>query len=214
MKTCPNCQFLNENDNAICVHCEHPFAQNVPKIAKQQSPITSPQPQATFPATNQPQKTKNTKFLTFAICFVVLIVTAAGFIFFGNREENNDTTTLSQSSSLNTTNTTQSIENTNTTINSTGSTENDDYIFPSDKEYLSYDILSNYTEDEIGFLCNEMYARHGYIFTKEKYQTYFNAKSWYTPRHSSMEYVVTLFNKIEEANLQIIADYREDMGWQ
>ena len=28
---------------------------------------------------------------------------------------------------------------------------------------------------------NEIYARHGYIFTTEPYKSYFNSKSWYTP---------------------------------
>lgn len=90
----------------------------------------------------------------------------------------------------------------------------DSYIFPSDTTYLTYDILSNYSRTEIRYITNEMYARHGKIFTQEPYKSYFASKSWYHGTDTSMEVVRARFNYIEAENLETIADYERMKGWR
>ena len=90
----------------------------------------------------------------------------------------------------------------------------DSYIFPSDTAYLTYDILSNYSRAEIRYITNEMYARHGKIFTQEPYKSYFASKSWYYGTDTSMEVVRARFNDIEAENLETIADYERMKGWR
>lgn len=207
MKTCPNCRYLNNDDNIICVQCNEPFRQNVPKGGRveqqpsQPEPPVAPTPKPTpnptpiqKPTPAPTPKPKKFSFSKIVIGAVVLVV-AFGVVFsfaLGSKNDEVDGFEI-------------------TRVTDVGDNM---YIFPTDEELLTYNILSRYTEEEIGYICNEMYARHGYIFNKEKYKTYFENKSWYWPLYNSMEYVVTLFNDCECTNLQIIADYRIDMGWQ
>ncbi|MGN1442675.1 MAG: YARHG domain-containing protein [Acutalibacteraceae bacterium] len=90
----------------------------------------------------------------------------------------------------------------------------DSYLFPSDTTYLTYDILSNYSREEIRYITNEMYARHGKIYTQEPYKSYFASKSWYHGTDTSMEVVRARFNDIEAENLETIADYERMKGWR
>ena len=48
---------------------------------------------------------------------------------------------------------------------------------------------------------NEILARHGYPFQKEKYQTYFGEKSWYT---IDPDFDYNSLNSIEMANVETI----------
>lgn len=86
-----------------------------------------------------------------------------------------------------------------------------EYIFPhSDKEYLTDADVEKLTEEELGFARNEIIARHGRIFTDEKYKPYFEEKSWYKgtvePEVFDADYENQL-NEIEKANVEIIKKY-------
>lgn len=89
-----------------------------------------------------------------------------------------------------------------------------EYLFPSDTTYLTSDILSHYTREQILYITNEMYARHGYIFKVERFRTYFSSKSWYYGTETSMDVVVKRFNSVENANLDTIVAYEKAMGWR
>lgn len=39
--------------------------------------------------------------------------------------------------------------------------------------------LNAYSDSQLAYIRNEIFARHGYIFTNEKYKEYFENKSWY-----------------------------------
>ena len=57
-----------------------------------------------------------------------------------------------------------------------------DYILPySASTYLSASDLSQFNKSTLALMRNEIYARHGYVFTVEPFKSYFNSKSWYTP---------------------------------
>lgn len=92
--------------------------------------------------------------------------------------------------------------------------DSDEYLFESDKRYITESYLDGCTKEEVRLILNEMYARHGYIFKSEEYYNYFMQKSWYHPRYDNQEEAQRLFNKYEEENRLAIIDYEESMGWR
>ncbi|MDU4862344.1 MAG: YARHG domain-containing protein [Terrisporobacter othiniensis] len=82
--------------------------------------------------------------------------------------------------------------------------ENDQYfIVDSDSRYLTETELSAYTDEELSFIRNEIFARYGYVFKKDKYINYFSEKSWYTP-DSSFQGNEEDFNDYEIKNIELI----------
>lgn len=69
--------------------------------------------------------------------------------------------------------------------------------------YLTEEELEQYSDEELGYIRNEIFARYGYIFEKEKYRDYFYSKSWYTP-DPSFEGNEEDFNEYELANIELI----------
>ncbi len=58
--------------------------------------------------------------------------------------------------------------------------------------------LSN---EYLGFLRNEIFARHGRVFTTEKYKIFFNSQAWYRPDNFYSENKLTA---IDKANVKLI----------
>jgi len=113
-------------------------------------------------------------------------------------------------------NTEKKSENTSTSANSTEVPEisfdsNNEYIFPSDRIKLTKEQLDGLTQDEVALLRNEIYARHGYVFSREKYKTYFAKKSWYKPNENFDE---SMFNSVEKENKDFIVKYETEKGWR
>ena len=86
-----------------------------------------------------------------------------------------------------------------------------DYLFPSDMAFITEADLYGKSQYEVDLILNEIYARHGYVFKNEKFRTYFNAKSWYTP---NLDYNDTMLNKIERANIEFIVEFEKKKGWR
>lgn len=85
---------------------------------------------------------------------------------------------------------------------------NGSFVFwNSDCAYLTQSQVASLTNYELGIARNEIYARHGYIFSTEKYKTYFNAQSWYSPITKN----VTL-NNIETYNVSLIKAEEDRRG--
>ena len=84
--------------------------------------------------------------------------------------------------------------------------KNYDYIIPdSNIRYLSRAELSGYSIDELSYIRNEIFARHGYVFSMAKYANYFSSKSWYVPNYSyNGNYSV--LNNIEVSNIELLRD--------
>lgn len=87
----------------------------------------------------------------------------------------------------------------------------DGYLWPTDRYYISTSDLANYTQDEVAAIRNEIYARHGYVFKTDKWSSYFNARSWYTPNYNYSE---SLLTDVERANIDTIVKYEKSMGWK
>lgn len=61
--------------------------------------------------------------------------------------------------------------------------------------------LSGCDKELLGYIRNEILARHGYPFTKEKYQEYFGGKNWY---EISEDFSYGDLSAVESANVELI----------
>lgn len=87
----------------------------------------------------------------------------------------------------------------------------DDYILPySSSQYITEADLAGLSEWEIRVARNEIYARHGRIFTSSDLAEYFSQKSWYIPTIPADQFDNSYLNSIEIANLQVITQYEAD----
>ena len=89
-----------------------------------------------------------------------------------------------------------------------------DYLFPSDSRYITEADLAGRSRDEVRLMINEIYARHGYIFSTQSYQNYFASKSWYIPITQSQSDVESWFNSVELANKNFLSNYEKQRGWR
>ena len=80
------------------------------------------------------------------------------------------------------------------------------YLPDSDVRLYTRAELEQYDTETLGFMRNEILARHGYPFKKEMYRNYFESKSWYT-RDEGFEY--GSLNSIEMDNVETIKKIEE-----
>lgn len=59
--------------------------------------------------------------------------------------------------------------------------------FNLDEELITEETLENICDNELSWLRNEIYARRGYIFSNNEYQTYFEQFDWYVPQQSNKD---------------------------
>lgn len=208
MKICEKCGATNSNDLYYCKNCGNSLGE----------PIKEP--------TNNNLKSA----IPVLIASIALIV---GGIFLSqdgfsstknatasvNQQVNSGNVSNSESNNLNDKNNssnsvnrdnTKSVNNSrnysnNNSNNNSSSSYNSGYIIPdSNVRYLSRSELYGYTKEQLAYIRNEIFARHGYVFEKAKYRNYFSAKSWYTPDYSfNYEYDL---NSIEKANVDLIKE--------
>jgi len=83
-----------------------------------------------------------------------------------------------------------------------------DAIFTPDMLYLKARIvqltdadLAGMSKDQLGYLRNEIFARHGHTFKTPKMVKYFNDQEWY---HSNIDDATSLLNKFEKLNTDFI----------
>lgn len=91
--------------------------------------------------------------------------------------------------------------------------ENDEYILPeSNKRELAESELLGLSTEQLRIARNEIYARHGYIFTSEDLYEYFMAKSWYTPSIEKEDFPEDNLSAIEQKNRDLLIDYEMGMA--
>ena len=93
---------------------------------------------------------------------------------------------------------------------STADISSADYIFPSDRQYITESDMAGWDQKTALLARNEIFARHGYVFQTQEIQNYFAAKSWYTPNSS---YDGSDLSDVEKANVYTISAYEQKMGW-
>ena len=68
------------------------------------------------------------------------------------------------------------------------------------------DILKTFSKQKLGYIRNTLFAKKGYIFTKNlEYANYFSKKSWYQGRYNTDN----LLNKEEQKFVEIIQKYEK-----
>ena len=60
---------------------------------------------------------------------------------------------------------------------STADISSADYIFPSDRQYITESDMAGWDQKTALLARNEIFARHGYVFQTQEIQNYFAAKS-------------------------------------
>ncbi|MDD2647259.1 MAG: YARHG domain-containing protein [Eubacteriales bacterium] len=89
------------------------------------------------------------------------------------------------------------------------------YIVPdSDTRELTYEELWEWNYESLGFIFNEIFARHGYNFiVGGKYYNYFTSRPWYTPNANSdnSKACYPKLNATEWYNEALIKEVRADM---
>ena len=98
------------------------------------------------------------------------------------------------------------IDTGNGTGDSSGSSSSTAYddsymMYDVDSRYVSADELSGWSSEDLAKLRNEIFARHGRIFTTQKWIDYFATKTWYVPRYDNVD---SMLNDYEWANLDVI----------
>ena len=78
-------------------------------------------------------------------------------------------------------------------------------LYPTDLVYIDEEVFKDYPPLLLHLLKNEIYARHGYIFSDQDLDNYFRGLIWYTPQKAAAEFDVRIFNEIEVHNLDILA---------
>lgn len=85
---------------------------------------------------------------------------------------------------------------------------NDFELLPnSNTQYLTEADLAALTWEELCFARNEIFARHGRIFTTYEIARYFEQKTWYQGIIAPEDFREDALNSIERANVQYIMDY-------
>lgn len=88
------------------------------------------------------------------------------------------------------------------------------YIFSnSSSAYLSKSDVSALSDNNLTLALNEIYARRGRIFKDSALSSYFNSKSWYTPKYTQEEFDKNVtFNDYEQKNLQLMINEQKKRG--
>lgn len=79
------------------------------------------------------------------------------------------------------------------------------YILPdSNSRVLSEAELEGLSERELMLARNEIFARHGFIFTTQWIQGYFLTQGWYRGTTPASQFDSSVFNSYERANVDLI----------
>lgn len=71
---------------------------------------------------------------------------------------------------------------------------------------ISEELLWQLTSDELSYIRNGYYAKHGYIFSKKKYSEYFSQYTWYKAKSKNVENSLT---KLDKENVAKILEYEK-----
>lgn len=83
-----------------------------------------------------------------------------------------------------------------------------EYLLPQSnvRKLVSAD-LDHLTHEELCFARNEIYARHGWIFSIREIADYFAGKSWYYGTTLPADFDIRVLSDIEQYNISVIMDY-------
>ena len=76
------------------------------------------------------------------------------------------------------------------------------------EEYLSFEVSAHLSVEDVQYMRNEIYARHGYQFKSKKWQERFAQESWYKATEEDVEH---LLSPLEKRNAQFLLNYQETL---
>lgn len=89
------------------------------------------------------------------------------------------------------------------------------YIIPdSNTRHLTKEELWEWSYESLGFILNEIFARHGYHFEAgKKYYNYFGKRPWYTPNADpdNQRACYSQLSSLEWSNERLVKDVRAEM---
>lgn len=188
---CQNCKAKLNKDSIYCPECGTKVISDMESKKPEKSIDSTVDNSSIDNSKRKTSKSRYTILISSALCLIVII---SILMTNNNRSEKNIA---------------KSVEKEVTTKED--KIPNNEYIFPkSDIEYLSDNEIENFSTDELALARNEIIARHGRIFTDEKYKSYFESKNWYEgtvePEVFDASYEKEL-NDIEKANIELIKKY-------
>ena len=93
--------------------------------------------------------------------------------------------------------------------------DGDQYLFPNSSYiYLKQEDLWNLTPESLRIAKNEIFARHGYLFSSQDLAEYFDSRNWYEGKVPAGKFDSGVFNEFEAANVNLIAKYEEQKKTQ
>lgn len=201
LNRCPNCNSLLKDGALFCGECGTSLTgRPVQKIVH-----------------NEPCKKKKDRGLTFLVVLLVVVLIGSigtiGYVYYRNNSVDIETPDINvETESKEDKDTTgEEIEDVQDTLNEVEEENEETYLFPSDREYITELDLTGKTKDDVALIRNEIYARHGYIFNTEPFKSYFESKDWYTPNENFND---SVFSEIEKTNKDFLVNYETEKGWR
>lgn len=91
----------------------------------------------------------------------------------------------------------------------------DTYVLPYvDSRYLTEEDVLYWSEEQLRFARNEIYARHGRRFDDAALQEYFDSRSWYVGTIAPNDFNDSVLNEYEVANRDFLLNYETKMGYR
>lgn len=89
------------------------------------------------------------------------------------------------------------------------------YILPdSDSRFLTVEDLDGFSAQQCRLARNEIFARHGRRFDDAGLQAYFDTCAWYSGTVAPADFSESVFNAYEAANVALIREYEQAMGYR
>lgn len=90
--------------------------------------------------------------------------------------------------------------------------EEDPYLLPeSSSRYLTEEDLEGMDKQQLTLARNEIFARHGRLFSTAEIQAYFNEQSWYTGYIKPANFDSSVLNDYERYNVAFISQYEDNL---
>lgn len=78
-------------------------------------------------------------------------------------------------------------------------------MFETDKRKYKEEDFQDCPSLIIHLAKNEIYARHGYMFSDPDLDAYFRGQEWYNPQTAADEFDASVFNEVEQGNVELLA---------
>ena len=83
-------------------------------------------------------------------------------------------------------------------------------IFPnSSDELIQKSDIEAFSDEELRYAINELYAKHGYIFKDDQLRAYYEKYDWYAPSVKPDDFSMNLFSDIEKENIEAMQKERD-----